>query len=81
MFENKMTKDLLNGIKIVVNLPDALIGEIFPVTVGIESYGGIISKLQINNFCELKDIETYWSQFNIPQYELVNKPLKNLGYR
>lgn len=75
-----MTKDLLNGIKIVVDLPDALIKEVFPITVGIESYGRIISKVEINNFSELKKIEDYWSQFNLPQYELVNKPLKDLGY-
>lgn len=80
MFENKMTKDLLNGIKIVVNLSDALTEEVFPVTVGIDSYGKIISKIKINNFSELKKIEDYWSQFNFPQYELINKPLKDLGY-
>jgi hypothetical protein len=80
MFENRMTKNLLNGIKIVVDLPDAHLTETFPMNVGIESYGTITTKLKIDNFEKLKEIEDYYSKFNTIQYELVEKPLKDLGY-
>lgn len=74
-----MIKDLLNGIKILIDIPDAIVKNVFPLLVKIDSYGAIISKVQINDLNELKNIENYWSQFNLPQYEL-NKTLKDLGY-
>lgn len=74
-----MIKDLLNGIKILIDVPDANIKNTFPLLVKIDSYGVVISKVQINDLNELKNIENYWSQFNLPQYKL-NKTLKDLGY-